>query len=74
VCSGRPRTILDLARGLHRVLAPDGPGAIVTGEHRLGDVRHVFADATRAATTLGFKAQEDFDAGLAELGRELVAA
>jgi dTDP-L-rhamnose 4-epimerase len=73
VCSGRPRTILDLARALHRALAPDGPAPVVTGAYRLGDVRHVFADATRAAATLGFTAREDFDAGLAELGRELVA-
>jgi dTDP-L-rhamnose 4-epimerase len=74
VCSGTPRTILDLAQALHRALAPDGPAPVVTGQHRLGDVRHVFADATRAAAVLGFAAREDFDAGLAELGRELVAA
>jgi dTDP-L-rhamnose 4-epimerase len=74
ICSGRPRTILDLARALHRALAPDGPTPVVTGEYRLGDVRHVFADASRATATLGFTAHEDLDAGLAELGRELVAA
>lgn len=73
VCSGRPRTILDLAQGLHGALAPDGPAPVVTGEHRLGDVRHVFADATKATILLDFTAREGFDAGLAELGQELVA-
>jgi len=74
VCSGRPRTILELAQALHATLAPDGPPAQVTGAFRLGDVRHVFADARRAADTLGFAAAEDFGTGIAELGRELVAA
>jgi dTDP-L-rhamnose 4-epimerase len=41
----------------------------VTGEYRLGDVRHVFASAELAASTLGFEAQEDFDAGMAEFAR-----
>jgi dTDP-L-rhamnose 4-epimerase len=74
VCSGRPRTILDLARALHRAVAPDGPAPVVTGGFRLGDVRHVFADAGRAADVLGFTAREDLGAGLAELGCELVVA
>jgi dTDP-L-rhamnose 4-epimerase len=39
---------------------------VVTGDYRLGDVRHVFASATRAAEVLGFTAREDFDAGMAE--------
>jgi dTDP-L-rhamnose 4-epimerase len=74
VCSGRPRAILDLAQGLHRALAPGGLAPVVTGGFRLGDVRHVFADATKATNLLGFTAREDFDAGLAELGSELVVA
>ena len=41
----------------------------VTGEYRLGDVRHVFASAERARTELGFAAREDFAAGMAEFAR-----
>jgi dTDP-L-rhamnose 4-epimerase len=74
VCSGRPRTILELAGALHQAIAPDGPAPVVTGAFRLGDVRHVFADPRRAADVLAFRAEEDFSAGMAELGRELVAA
>ena len=38
----------------------------VTGEWRAGDVRHVFASPERAATELGFRAEEDFEAGMRE--------
>ena len=54
--AGRPR---DAAAG--------GPAPQVTGEFRLGDVRHVFAATGRAAEALGFRAQEDFGAAMAEL-------
>ena len=39
---------------------------MVTGEWRAGDVRHVFASAEAAADRLGFRAAEDFDAGMRE--------
>jgi dTDP-L-rhamnose 4-epimerase len=73
VCSGVPRTILDLARALHDALAGNDAALAprVTGGYRLGDVRHVFADPARAAAELGFTASEDFAAGMAELAAEL---
>jgi dTDP-L-rhamnose 4-epimerase len=64
VASGTPRTVLEMARALTRAF--DGPGPLVTGEWRAGDVRHVFASAQRAADRLGFTAAEDFDAGMRE--------
>ena len=39
---------------------------VVTGEWRAGDVRHIVAAPDRAAEQLGFRAQEDFAAGMAE--------
>lgn len=68
VCSGTPRTVGDMARALHAATgdAGDGLDPVVTGEYRLGDVRHVFASAERAASVLGFVAREPFDAGMAE--------
>jgi dTDP-L-rhamnose 4-epimerase len=48
-------------------LSNDGPAPVVTGEFRLGDVRHVFADPTRACDALGFRATEEFADGMAEL-------
>ena len=56
VCSGVPRTVLDLARAF---AGPDGPEPQVTGDYRRGDVRHVFASPARAAARLGFRAQGD---------------
>jgi dTDP-L-rhamnose 4-epimerase len=54
-----------MARSLARA---DGGGIEpeVTGEWRAGDVRHVFASPARAAEVLGFRAAEDFDAGMRE--------
>jgi dTDP-L-rhamnose 4-epimerase len=64
VASGTPHTVLDMAEAL--ALAVGGPAPVVTGEWRAGDVRHVFASADAAASRLGFRAVEDFDAGMAE--------
>jgi dTDP-L-rhamnose 4-epimerase len=65
VASGTPRTVLDMARALARAF--DGAAEPeVTGEWRAGDVRHVFASAERAADALGFRAREDFEAGMRE--------
>lgn len=57
VASGRPRTVLDLARAVC-----DGTGLepLVVGGGRLGDVRHVVASPDRAVQALGFRAREPF--------------
>ena len=39
---------------------------VVTGEYRLGDVRHIVASPEGAARDLGFRAQTRFAAGMAE--------
>jgi dTDP-L-rhamnose 4-epimerase len=66
VASGRPRSVGELAGALADAAGPSVPRPIVTGEWRAGDVRHVFASPERARTELGFAADEDFAAGLAE--------
>lgn len=67
VCTGRPRSILDMATALR----PEGaPAPEIVGGHRLGDVRHVFASADRARDVLGFEASIGFEAGM----REFIAA
>jgi dTDP-L-rhamnose 4-epimerase len=67
VASGTPRTVLDMAHALAEACgAPAGAAPRVTGEWRAGDVRHVVASPERAAERLGFRAQEDFAAGMAE--------
>ncbi|MCV7378669.1 NAD-dependent dehydratase [Mycobacterium alsense] len=65
VCSGRPISILEVATALCD--ARDGSVApVITGQYRSGDVRHIVADPTRAAATLGFRASVDPREGLRE--------
>jgi len=65
VGSGTPRTVGDMARALARAM--NGPSPIVTGQYRLGDVRHITADSTRLKRELGWLPRIDFEQGLAEL-------
>jgi dTDP-L-rhamnose 4-epimerase len=65
VGSGRPRTVGQMATALAR--AVDGPPPIVTGSFRLGDVRHITADSSSVRENLGWAAEIDFAAGIAEL-------
>ena len=39
----------------------------LTGEYRLGDIRHCYADISHARSTLGYEPEVELDAGLAEL-------
>ena len=69
VASGRPASILEMAQALTDAHGDDAPRPVVTGDYRLGDVRHVFASVERARDVLGFAAQEDFADGMAEFAR-----
>lgn len=55
IASGQPSTVGDLASCLAGAL--HGPPPAITGEFRLGDVRHVVASPQRAAAELGFTAR-----------------
>ena len=61
VCSGTPHSILDLALAMQPAGAP---APCLSGSHRLGDVRHVFASPARAADLLGFRAEVGFADGV----------
>ena len=69
IASGRPRSVGELATALCDAAGADAPTPVTTGRYRLGDVRHVFASAELAAGELGFRALEDFRAGIAEFAR-----
>jgi dTDP-L-rhamnose 4-epimerase len=82
VASGEPHTVGEMASALASAFGgiggtgaadgtggPGGPGGIepvVTGEYRLGDVRHIVASPEGAARDLGFRALTPFAAGIAE--------
>lgn len=55
IASGTPATVLEMAAALSGAVG-GAPAPVVTGEFRLGDVRHVFASVDRAEEVLGFRA------------------
>jgi dTDP-L-rhamnose 4-epimerase len=65
VGSGTPRTVGDMAAALADAL--EGPKPEVTGQYRLGDVRHITADSSRLRSELNWSAQVEFRDGMAEL-------
>ncbi|GGJ16325.1 NAD-dependent epimerase/dehydratase family protein [Streptomyces brasiliensis] len=62
--SGDPHTVGEMAHAL--AAAYGGPEPVVTGEYRLGDVRHITADSTRLRTELDWKPEVGFEAGMRE--------
>jgi dTDP-L-rhamnose 4-epimerase len=62
--SGTPHTVGEMAAALAE--AHGGPAPRVTGEFRLGDVRHITADSRRLSAELGWKAQVGFAEGMTE--------
>ncbi|UQX04011.1 NAD-dependent epimerase/dehydratase family protein [Streptomyces sp. RerS4] len=62
--SGDPRTIGEMASAL--AAAHGGPEPVVTGEFRLGDVRHITADSRRLRDELGWRPRVDFATGMRE--------
>jgi dTDP-L-rhamnose 4-epimerase len=65
VGSGTPRTVGEMAAALARALR--GPAPVVTGQYRLGDVRHITADSSRLRDALGWRPMVGFEEGMAEL-------
>mgnify|MGYP000138543790 FL=1 len=64
--TGRPVSVLEVARTLARALGrPIEPE--VAGRYRAGDIRHCYADITRARRLLGFEPEVTFEAGMAGL-------
>ncbi len=62
--SGSVHTVGEMATALAR--AYGGPPPVVTGEYRLGDVRHITADSRRLRTELDWHPAVPFAAGMAE--------
>jgi dTDP-L-rhamnose 4-epimerase len=67
VGSGRSYPIAEIGRRLARVLEREEIEPEITGKYRVGDIRHCFADITRAREVLGFEPRVALEDGLAEL-------
>jgi dTDP-L-rhamnose 4-epimerase len=64
VGSGIVHTIGDMATAL--AAAAGGPAPVITGQYRLGDVRHITASSERLRRELGWSAQVAFETGMRE--------
>ncbi|WP_436763989.1 NAD-dependent epimerase/dehydratase family protein [Streptosporangium sp. V21-05] len=64
IASGEPHTVGEMAATLAGQRG--GPAPVITGEYRLGDVRHIVASPERAREELGFAAEVAFEEGMKE--------
>ncbi len=67
VGSGEPHTVGEMARAL--AAAFGGPEPEVTGEYRLGDVRHITATSARLRAELGWRPRVPFAEGMARFAK-----
>jgi len=65
--SGAERSVTEVAELLAAAMARPDLKPEIIGKSRKGDIRHCFADTTKARQELGFEATRDFSTGLAEL-------
>jgi dTDP-L-rhamnose 4-epimerase len=64
--TGRPITVVGVAESLARRLGRDVRPQLL-GQYRSGDIRHCYADPSRARAVLGFEATRTFEEGLSDL-------
>lgn len=67
VGSGQAYTVLEIAERMANILGKNHISPEVTGDYRVGDIRHCFADVQKARTVLGYEPQVGFEEGLADL-------
>jgi len=68
VGSGTPHTVGEMAGVL--ATAAGGPAPVITGQWRVGDVRHVTASSERAMAELGYAPAVSFTAGVSAFAAE----
>jgi dTDP-L-rhamnose 4-epimerase len=67
IASGGSIGIGEIAERLIAAMGTNGVRPHITGQYRVGDIRHCFADASLAEAVLGFRANVAFDEGIVEL-------
>ncbi|MFN7117435.1 MAG: NAD-dependent epimerase/dehydratase family protein [Saprospiraceae bacterium] len=65
--SGEDYTILEITRQLQQTLCKEMIEPQVTGKYRVGDIRHCYADISKARQILGYQPQIALAEGLEEL-------
>lgn len=67
VGSGRPHSIMNIARFVAKALGREDLGPEIIGKYRVGDIRHCFANISLARKRLGFQPQVSLEDGLEKL-------
>ena len=65
--SGNRYTVVELAEQLASVMGRQRIEPRITGDYRVGDIRHCFADIARAGIVLGYQPRVSPEEGMAEL-------
>lgn len=73
VGSGQPRTVREIAAKLAKVVGKENIQPEILGKYRVGDIRHCYADITKAQRVLGFTPQVRLEDGLVELSSWLAS-
>jgi len=71
VGSGHAYTINEIAAKLSEILNKDHIAPEVYGKYRVGDIRHCFADISKAKQRLGYEPKTSLEQGLVELAEWL---
>mgnify|MGYP006188446539 CR=1 FL=1 len=69
--SGQNFTIKEIADKIAKILGKSDIEAEITGEYRVGDIRHCFADIDKAKARLDYRPRVAFEDGLQELAEWL---
>jgi dTDP-L-rhamnose 4-epimerase len=67
ISSGQAMTVAEIARKTIRCLGSNGLEPEITGKYRVGDIRHCFADISRAKGVLGWVPSVGLEQGLDDL-------
>jgi dTDP-L-rhamnose 4-epimerase len=73
VGSGQPHTVRDVAAKLAKVVGKENIQPEILGKYRVGDIRHCYADISKAQRVLGFTPQVQLEDGLVELSSWLAS-
>jgi dTDP-L-rhamnose 4-epimerase len=71
VSSGIPMTVSEVATRTIQAIGCDGIEPEITGKYRVGDIRHCFADISRARELLGWEPRVTLEEGLQDLANWL---
>src|SRR5262249_24915922 len=67
--SGQPLSINQVAQELSAAMSGGKIQPVIAGKFRAGDIRHFYADISKARRLLGFEPKHDFKSGVPELVR-----